>query len=225
MLIVCCTRQVSKKLIKKNFTLAAFFTDVCSMIFDFSGSILYQPLLDILKKYPQGISEFEIIKELKELGYPEFDAGVSGGEKKLFESHFVLFHVLYSLRNVLSKQGGGYLSISCLHIRLFPHYSKEMEALGYSDNLAEYYLDWSNLYKTTSKELRSMLDGFWKKYLVNSQKQQALAVLGLSEPVDAPKVKKQYKKLAFECHPDRGGDTAKFQIINEAMETLSLYYS
>jgi DnaJ-class molecular chaperone len=47
-------------------------------------------------------------------------------------------------------------------------------------------------------------------------------ILGVSENATPDQIKKQYRKLSLEYHPDRpGGDANKFKMINEAYETLS----
>lgn len=48
------------------------------------------------------------------------------------------------------------------------------------------------------------------------------AVLGVEPGVSADDLKKQYRKLAMQHHPDRGGDEEKFKDINEAYTALSL---
>ena len=45
-------------------------------------------------------------------------------------------------------------------------------------------------------------------------------ILGISSDSDADTIKKTYRKLSLEHHPDRGGDGEKFKEINEAYDTL-----
>lgn len=47
------------------------------------------------------------------------------------------------------------------------------------------------------------------------------AILGLDPAASADEIKKAFKKLAMQHHPDRGGDAAKFAEINEAYAVLS----
>lgn len=44
--------------------------------------------------------------------------------------------------------------------------------------------------------------------------------LGIGENANADEIKKAYRKLASQHHPDKGGDTAKFQSIQSAYDTL-----
>jgi DnaJ family protein B protein 4 len=48
------------------------------------------------------------------------------------------------------------------------------------------------------------------------------SILGVPENASSDQIKKQYRKLSLEFHPDRPtGDASKFKVINEAYETLS----
>ena len=47
------------------------------------------------------------------------------------------------------------------------------------------------------------------------------STLGISKDAGADDIKRAYRKLASQHHPDKGGDTKKFQEIEEAYRTLS----
>ena len=47
------------------------------------------------------------------------------------------------------------------------------------------------------------------------------ATLGVNETADANEIKRAYRKLASQHHPDKGGDTKKFQEVEEAYRVLS----
>ena len=47
------------------------------------------------------------------------------------------------------------------------------------------------------------------------------SILGVPRGASEDEIKKAYRKLASQHHPDKGGDTAKFQEIQSAYETLS----
>lgn len=47
------------------------------------------------------------------------------------------------------------------------------------------------------------------------------AILGVTKDATPDQIKKAYRKLASQHHPDKGGDTAKFQQIQEAYAVLS----
>lgn len=47
------------------------------------------------------------------------------------------------------------------------------------------------------------------------------SVLGIAKTATPNEIKKAYRKLASQYHPDKGGDTAKFQQIQEAYAVLS----
>lgn len=51
-------------------------------------------------------------------------------------------------------------------------------------------------------------------------RQQALAVLGLSPGASKEQIKRRYRTLAKQYHPDRGGDQQKMQQLVAAYELL-----
>ena len=46
------------------------------------------------------------------------------------------------------------------------------------------------------------------------------SVLGVSKTATQDEIKRAYRNLVMENHPDKGGDHTKFSMINEAYETL-----
>merc|ERR1712190_701277 len=57
--------------------------------------------------------------------------------------------------------------------------------------------------------------------LKSLQKRSALAFLGLPPDSSENDINKQYKKMALELHPDKGGDPEKFQELQEMKERLN----
>ena len=49
----------------------------------------------------------------------------------------------------------------------------------------------------------------------------AYETLGVPKGASEEEIKKAYRKLASQHHPDKGGNTAKFQEIQSAYETLT----
>ena len=89
------------------------------------------------------------------------------------------------------------------------------------DPLRDFYLDITQLEKISADDVDEMLGGFWSSFHNNESRQQALSVLGLSDPVNDDDIKQQYRRLAMQHHPDRGGDDSSLQGINAAMSILS----
>jgi DnaJ-class molecular chaperone len=84
----------------------------------------------------------------------------------------------------------------------------------------DYYLDFANLENTSAREVDEMLAGFYIKLNNKDKRHEALEVLGLQDPVDDRTIKQQYRRLAMEHHPDRGGDNEQLQQINSAVKIL-----
>ena len=68
-------------------------------------------LLDLLQgilfDHPEGIKEYDLLMILKEMELPVFHCSRFPGSLALFRSHFMLFHLLYDLRERL-YQGPDY---------------------------------------------------------------------------------------------------------------------
>lgn len=54
---------------------------------------------------------------------------------------------------------------------------------------------------------------------------EAKKIFGISGSISSDELKKKYKQLAIQNHPDKGGSVAKMQDVNQAFEMLSKYGS
>lgn len=183
-------------------------------------SQLEQQLQAILAEHPQGIPEHTLLKRLQADNPDAFPDTVFRDDLALFRAHFLLFHALYRLRDSLLETGQAALQIDPRAICLLPLDAAKDAALAAHDPLRDYYLDLSHLTDTTADEVEQMLGGFWVRFYAGSRRTEALAVLGLTADADLTTAQRRYRELAMAHHPDRGGDVASFQAIQEAMAVL-----
>lgn len=176
-------------------------------------------VLEVIEQHPDGLSEYEFMKYLK----VNYDAQVIkkafDTNHSLFKAHFLLFHILYKVRNELWVGEKGHLEINPLKIQLLP-YEKPEAGLEAYDELSAYYLDISHLENTTATEVDDMLSTFYQHLAGFGKRKWALSQLGLEDPVDDVTIRRKYKRLAMQHHPDRGGDHNTVQLINEAARVL-----
>lgn len=177
-------------------------------------------ILEALEIHPSGISEYELIQWIKKRGHRAFQDIAFWNRLSLFETHFVLFHTLYQLKDRLWRQNRGTLEINVLNIVLLPQRTSTSGSLADHDPLRDYYLDLDNLANTTDADIRELLATFWQRISRHDKRAAALAELGLCDPVDDVAIKKQHRRLVMQHHPDRGGNKEKLQAINAAMELL-----
>lgn len=187
-----------------------------------SQSALLDALQQILQARPGGLSEHELMRVLAESGRKGFRPDNYADSLSLFQSHFLLFHHLYRLRDRLWADGAATLEIHCLNIRLLPYAPGRTSGLPAGrDALRDYYLDLKHLAETGKEEVEALLGSFWRCYSSQGRRAEALAVLELSDPVDYDAIRQQYRLLAMRHHPDRGGDEKRFQELAAAMEILA----
>jgi len=181
---------------------------------------LQLPLLDMIQSHPRGLSEYALLALLAESDDPSFEREALRQQLSLFQSHFLLFHLLYRLRDWLWSEQLGHLEIDCLKIALADYAPVAGTLPGSCDPLRDYYLNLDHLSETSDEDVAELLEGFWLRYAGHDQSSEALAVLGLDVEADAAAIKQRYLKLAMEHHPDRGGDSETLQRINAAMTVL-----
>ncbi len=180
-------------------------------------------VLNLLENAPRGLGEYELLKALQNAGEEGFPRVPLTEKLPLFQMHFLLFHVLYRLRERLWREERFHLEISPLKVVLLA-YRPGLHGVSEYDPLQHYYGDIERLETTTEQDVAELLGKFWSKFHAKEKKQAALATLELSEPVDYATVKRRYRSLAMRHHPDRGGNTSRLQALNEAMAVLEDYY-
>ncbi len=178
-------------------------------------------ILEQLQAHPQGLSEHALLCALRADARGACLRGSLQDPLTLFRSHFVLFHTLYRLRERCWAAASAHLEVGPLRIAL-EAYRRGAAALVRRDPLRDYYLDRANLERLGAAEVQALLADFWTRLQRREGRAEALAVLGLEDPVDAPAIKRRYRRLAMRHHPDRGGSTRALQRLNAAMRQLGL---
>lgn len=171
-----------------------------------------------LENHPDGIGEYDLMKNLKSQGYFDFLSSPALPHE-LFQAHFILFHALYLLCNELLNKKLNIIDIHTLKIQLLPYQQGE-QALQVDNKLKTYYLDFSNLENTSEEDIYDLLASFWNKYNRFENREEALAELGLQDPVNDKIIKERYRRLIMQHHPDRGGDTEKLKKLNDVIKSL-----
>jgi hypothetical protein len=183
---------------------------------------------NVLNANPQGISEYEFLTQLGEK-VPFFcSQQTRSANLRLFQRHFLLFHCLYQLDHLYRTQHLVRIGISPLEIRLIAGEkedendapSRQARQLDTPDSVREYYLDLSNLENTGDLEVDELLGKFWLALARHDARDDALKLLGLSDPIDNTSIRKRYREMVMQHHPDRGGETGMLQQLNSAISKL-----
>jgi hypothetical protein len=197
-------------------------------------------VLDVLlEENSEGFSEHQLLTLLQQQPHAFFAVDALRDPLLLFQSHFLLFHCLYLLRNRWQKNHHAQLDISVLNIKKIrldisktptpqsaDPLNKDNNSLFNADPMAHYYLDWSHFSTTSSDDVDELLNRFWKKMCVPQREediQQALIIMELEAPVPLPQLKQQYRRLAQRFHPDKGGNSDHFKKICQAFHQLRQY--
>ena len=125
-------------------------------------TLLNDALVTFRPQFEKGISEYDLINALKSQPYLVFDENALRDSLMMFQTHFVLFHCLYQLKNEWRVKKIGQLDIGLTRITLQP-FLESAANIQTEDSLANYYLDWSNLSATNENDVEALLNSFWQK--------------------------------------------------------------
>ncbi|MDX1391529.1 MAG: DNA-J related domain-containing protein [Rheinheimera sp.] len=142
----------------------------------------------------------------------------------LFQQHFVLYHLLYRLQHDLLQCQQGYLHIELATVQYLP--LAAMPAMPGDNGRRDYYLNWRHYYAMTEQLLDEQLNAFWQFVSARrttpavSDLSSARALLALPDEFSLAQLKKAYRTLALQQHPDRGGDEQDFIVLTAAYQML-----
>lgn len=188
---------------------------------------LINALDEILSRAEQSLKEYDVITQLQNEPYVLFDKTAFDDSLNLFHCHFVIFHHLYLLQEQYLSQGRGYLTVHTMGIHLSP-LTNVSNQITQDDKLKAYYLDWSNFENTDTSDVNAMLESFWQRmgnrcWLTDEDRERALEVLNLNDQYTQEELRKQYRKLQHQFHPDkRQGSTQRSQNIDWAYRALKI---
>ena len=177
-------------------------------------------LLDLLRKRPQGWKEYELLLALEARGQPGFEREGDRSRLGLYRRHFRLFHALYMLRDRLHGEAASDLHVHCLDIRLRAYRNPEAWQPAERDGLREHYRDLDRGEALTEAEVEALIAGGLRRSFARERRTEALAALGLADPVSDSEIRRRFRTLALEHHPDLGGDPQRFQQISAAVSWL-----
>lgn len=172
----------------------------------------------VLREHPAGLSEFALIRCLQAAAVIDRDG--LRDPLSLYRTHFMLFHALYRMADRLVLTGED-VQVHCTRCRIVPR-ATPGPGLREPDPMRAFYLDRRNLEQADAEWVERLIGDFWRRFHSMDRRGEALAVLGLRDPVSDADIKAAYRQLAMRHHPDRGGDTATLQRLNRAVSELGV---
>lgn len=189
--------------------------------------ILSAALSELLESEPRW-TEHQLIERLQQPPYQLFEAEALRDPLSLFQTHFIVFHCLYRLQRQWRAAQHAELSIHTLAVERGAWQAGE-EGLAEADPLADYYLDLNQLAETSTDDVNRLLDDFWDKMGASPAAvapslslDKACEIMAVELPLNATELKRQYRRLVHQHHPDKGGSVAMMQQVKKAYQRLSL---
>lgn len=168
----------------------------------------------------------------------------------LFRRHFELYHALYSIEERMLEHGlklhialawaelhelpaggecryfdTGYCRAPaaadgyCVLHRDMRRRHEESGSLGRA-SLRSYYLDRSNLETMDATRLETMMRGVYRYASSYDEVEEARRTLGLDRDFSIDRLRRRFRYLSKQHHPDSGGDCERFNRIQEAYRRL-----
>ena len=186
---------------------------------DPNANPLIAPLLVLLQRADGSYKVHELMAVLRQQG--AIPVLADDEQLQLFRVNFLIMNALYQLQAELYEEGW-WLVISSLDIRLEPlaDTPEASHAFAVGDNLCSYYLDWQVFWQTDRAEVEALLNRFWRAYDGEGHKAEALALFELNEGASQEAIRRRWRELALQHHPDRGGDAETFIRIRWAWQCL-----
>jgi hypothetical protein len=159
----------------------------------------------------------------------KMDGLAENTDVKWFQQNFIVMNALYQLTDIYVKESKK-LCISAIAIYVMPTtVSSAITVLNNAGDakLKNYYLDWTNYKNTNAQDVYNLLNAFWQRYSHSryNNEDKALADLGLANKAKQKEITQQYKKLANQYHPDKGGDEQQFIKIKKAYDALKTEFT
>lgn len=188
---------------------------------------LIPDILALLREHSDGISEYDLLKALKNK-HTMLNKLADDPNLQLFRQHFLIMNALYQLQTSLWQEEQVSLIITGMRINLLyeppAHDSSNATTLAQSadSKLAAYYSDWDEYVSTEKEDVERLLDSFYNGIVNTDERKDALKTLALDSGLidDKDAIKRQYRKLAHDAHPDHGGDPELFISLRQAYECL-----
>ena len=203
-----------------------------------------------LKYYLQSLISPCYESELFKFAFPQIPIS-GADPLELYQNHFLLYHVLYQLQEDYYKDEkylhihfmrtflvnypaagmcrfydeytGRFCGEGCKECENYCIYHLEIVGEGEVEELSAryFYLDKENFYRLNRETAEAFIRGTWETLRYYNDYKESFRILDLPESADIDMIKKKFRALAKEHHPDLGADShERFNQINRAYRLL-----